>query len=331
MKKLVLFFAAVFVIILTVGCSRSKPSSPVQDNYPSEPIRVIISQAPGGAVETIVRRFQIFAEKELGVPLMIDCIDGGGGVIGTSVLQRAEPDGYTFGVKSIATQINSIVLQGAPYGVDDFEYLARFTNDPGCIIVHKDAPYNTLTEFIRWVKTRPAGSVTLSLANINDINYLGIKEIEKIAGVEFNIVGYTGGGQARLAVVSGEVIGSHCNYFGAAPVWNDTKVIVLHQDENWVPSLQGVQTVDEALGVKTNEISTKYAVFLPKGFSEKYPERAKKLFNALDAAWKKAEFLESFVKSGQEGYINVISPEETRKEFLATYEFIRANKDQFGR
>jgi tripartite-type tricarboxylate transporter receptor subunit TctC len=302
----------------------------MQDNYPEEPIRLIVSQAPGGAVETIVRKFQPYAEKQLGVPLMVECIDGGGGIIGTTVLQKSDPDGYTIQAKSVGSHINSWVFQEAPYGPDDFEYLARFSNDPGCILVRKDAPYDNLPDFIKWIKTRPEGSVTMSLANINDINFLGLKQIENAAGIKFNIVGYTGGGPARLAIVSGEVVGSHCNYFGAASVWDDTKVLALHQYENTIPALNGVQTVDEALGVKTQEISTNYLIILPKGFSEKYPERSKKLYNALYTAWNSPELKDALVKSGQDGYINVLDPEKTTKEFYEVNNYITSNKNLFN-
>jgi tripartite-type tricarboxylate transporter receptor subunit TctC len=327
MKKM-MYLIPVLLCVFFMGCS-GKPSGGDVDKYPEEPIRVIIPNAPGGAVETVFRKFQPHVERVLGVPLMIESMDGGGGIIGTTVLQKAPPDGYTIQAKSQGSLINSWVLMDAQFNIDDFDYLARFSSDPGVVLVKKDAPYNNLTEFIAWVKTQPRGSVTMSLANITDINYLGLKQIENATGVEFNIVGYNGGGAARLAIVKGEVIGTHCNYFGASAVWDDTKALAVHLDENTIPRLQGVQTVNEGVGTQTQEISTFFELMAPRGFMEQYPERAKKLMDAFNAAWTNPEFLAAMAAADQEGYIDVLDPEETKKEMYEVNDYIERNKELF--
>ncbi len=299
------------------------------DNYPEGPIRVIIPNNPGGAVETTFRKFQAYVEAELGVPFLVENLGGGNGIIGTTRLQRAPADGYTISVKSLGSLVNAWALQGADFGIEDFDYLARYTKDPGVVIVHKDAPYNTLGEFLDYVKTQPPGTVTMSLANITDINFLGLRYIENASGVKFNIVGFNGGGPARIAVVSGEVVGTHCNYFGAAPIWDDTKVLAVHLDKNNVPSLAGKQTVAEALGQPVPEIITNFLLHAPKGFVEQYPERHKKLVDAFSAAWNNPEFQEKMKASGEEGFIDVVYGAEAEAEVRALDKLISENKDQF--
>lgn len=332
-------FLSLFVIMILVlalsGCTPSQPSgsqTPTDtagDGFPDSNIRLVLPNAPGGAVEMICRQFQPYLEAELGQPLMIDNVEGGGGIIGTMVLKNAEADGYTIQAKSMGSLINSWLLQDAEFGIDDFDYLGRFTNDPGVILVHKDAPYNNMTEFIEWAKTQPEGSVTMSLANITDINFIGLKQIEEATGLKFNIIGYNSGGSARLAVVSGEVVGTHCNYFGAASVWEDTKVLAVHLDENTIPNLAGVQTVNEAVGKDTVAISTNFELLAPKGFMEKYPERAEKLLAAFNAAWNNPEFLASLKEQGMEGYVEVLSPEETEREVREMNDYLNENKSLF--
>jgi tripartite-type tricarboxylate transporter receptor subunit TctC len=327
MKKILLVLGV--VAAFSMSCNRNSKTE-AEDKYPTQPIRVIIPNAPGGAIETVFRKFQAYVEKELGTQLMIENMDGGGGIIGTTVLQKAPPDGYTIQAKSQGSLINSWVLMDADFTIDDFDYLARFSNDPGVVLVRKDAPYNTLTEFITWVKTQPEGSVTMSLANITDINYLGLKQIESAAGIKFNIVGYNGGGAARLAIVKGEVVGTHCNYFGASAVWDDTKVLAVHLDENTVPRLKGVQTVNEGVGKKTQAISTYFELLAPKGFMEQYPARAQKLLDAFNTAWNNPEFLAAMKASDQEGYIDVIGTEEARREMYEVNAYIESNKELFS-
>ncbi len=299
------------------------------DNYPDEPIRFIIPNSPGGAIETIVRKFQPYVEAELGVPLRIENMGGGGGIIGTMVVMNAPADGYTISAKSVGSLVNAWVLQGAEFNLDSFDYLARFTNDPGVVLVNKNAPYNTLTEFIEYVKKQPPSSVTMSLANITDINFLGLRAIEDAAGIDLNIVGYNGGGAARIAVVSGEVAGTHCNYFGASAVWEDTKVLAVHLNKNTVPSLAGKQTVAEGVGKPVPEITTNFILHSPKGFVEAYPERHKRLMDAFHKAWANPELQAKLKSTGEEGFIDVVDGAAAKAEVAAFEKLVVENKDQF--
>ena len=322
MKATRLLVAALLAMTLCAAASAA-------DNFPNEPIRFIIPNSPGGAIETIVRKFQPYVEAELGVPLRIENMGGGGGIIGTMVLANAPADGYTLSAKSVGSMVNAYVLQGAEFNADSFDFIARFTNDPGVVLVNRNAPYNTLPEFIEYVKGQPAGSVTMSLANITDINFLGLRFIEDAAGIDLNIVGYNGGGAARIAVVSGEVSGTHCNYFGASAVWEDTKVLAVHTDKNTFPTLAGIQTVSEALGKQVPEITTTFVLHSPKGLAEEYPERHAKIVDAFNKAWANPELQEKLKATGEQGFISVVDGATAKAEVLAYEKMVVANKDQF--
>lgn len=299
------------------------------DNYPQKPIRFVIASGPGGATEGAARRWQPFFEKEFGGNLMFDFVDGGGGIIGTNVVKEAAPDGYTISIRPQTNLVTARLLLGAKFDVQDFDILGSFTDDPAVMMVRKDAPYNTMQEFIDYVKAKPEGTVNISLGNITDISFLGLKQIEEATGVKFNIIGYNGGGPARLAVVNGEVEGTHTLWYGASNIWDDTKVLAIHTSENRVPALKGVPTMSEALGHTFDDINSAYNIIAPKGFIEKYPERAKRLMDALYAAWSNPEYLAQIKEAEMDGYIRVRNAEEATADTMKVRAFLEANAGKF--
>lgn len=323
-KKQVLLslLAVLFAVILAAPVLAT-------DNYPEKPIRFVVASGPGGATESAARRWQLFFEKEFGGNLMFDFVDGGGGIIGTNVVKNAEPDGYTISIRPQTNLVVARLLLGADFDVPDFDILGSFTDDPAVMMVRKDAPYNTMQEFIDYVKTKPEGTVNISLGNITDISFLGLKQIEEATGVKFNIIGYDGGGPARLAVVAGEVEGTHTLWYGASNIWDDTKVLAVHTSENRVPALKGVPTMNEALNYTFGDVNSAYNIIAPKGFVEKYPERAKKLMDALYSAWNNPEYLTLIKEAEMEGYIRVRNAEEATADTMKVREFLEANASKF--
>lgn len=343
-KKRLMSFAVLPALLLsiTAGCSgnsgassaaaapSSVSSAAPDDNYPTKPIHLIIGSAPGGATEAICRRFQTYLEKELGQPLMFDFIDGAGGIVGTDVLKNSDPDGYTISVRPETNLIIAKLLLGADFDIDDFDYLVRFTHDPGAFFVKKDAPYNTMKEFIDYVKTKPEGTVTIGLGNITDVDFLALRQIEEAAGVKFNIVGYDSGGKARLAVVNGEVAASDTLYFGATDIWDSTKVLAIDAVVENVPALKDVPLMKDAIGAPDfHDISSNYCIITPAGFKEKYPQRAEKLEKALQSALNNPDFLKAMADQGLDGYISVAGSDETTQEVKDLDTYLTSNKDKF--
>ena len=266
------------------------------------------------------------AEEALGQPIMIECIEGAGGIIGTNVVKEAEPDGYTIMTRSASSLINSFLRSGADFTLDDFDYLSRFSNDPAVIMVRNDSPYQTINDLIEDAKANP-GKVRVSVSGINDINYLALRVLEEQAGIDLNLVTYDGGSKSRLAVINGEVAATQCNYFGASSMWDDCRILAVCHTENNLEALEGIPTLNDALGLDVPPAPASYMVFMPDGVKEQYPERFEKLLNAFETAWSNPEFLEAMKEMGQDGYIEVLSPEETVAEIDMMYEFLASTLD----
>lgn len=342
MKKALFFVLALAMVFQLAACGNNvaqtqdtKPgqapdNTVVSDPYPEKNIDFVIPAAAGGGMETSVRQFQPYAESELGVNFNIEAVEGGSGIIGINRMLSTPADGYTISIKSEASLICNWLLNDANFGIDDFDYLCSFTTDPGAIFVRKDAPYQTLTEFVEYTKTQPAGSVTVALSTSTDMCHLLAVQMEEALGVDWNVVGYSGGSKARLAVVNGEVDALFCNYFGCASIWEDCTVLGIAKDENTIESLKDVPTINDALGINVDEIDVRYVLLAPKGFMEKYPERYENLYNSLCKAWSNPEFLKMMGENGMAEYIYVQDAETTTAEMKAYDELLAKYADILG-
>jgi tripartite-type tricarboxylate transporter receptor subunit TctC len=318
-------FAVAAVLSLTLA-GASFAAQPLADGFPSGPITIIVAQAAGGAVEAGARVWQPFVEKELGVPLNFEFREGAAGQIGLTVLQESEADGYSLGVSNAVAVESSILLQTAPYKLEDFESLTITFNDVGILMAHKDEPYNTLSELIAYAKTLPPGELTVGVPSITDVNVVGLLQLEEATGVDFNIVSFNGGGKARTALAGHHIPLGAFMYFGSTTVAEETKLLGVNMDTTDIAALKDLETFNEIAGKKMDDIYSISNVYAPKGFRAAYPERYTFLIEAFRRAFASPELLAQLKALDQEGWlIGTIGQENCAPLDLDRAEFVRKN------
>jgi len=313
----------------TGGAGGGADGSASDDKYPERPITLIIPVAPGGNMETNARQFQKYFEAELGVPIRIENHPGAGTLIGSRLVSESEPDGYTLGMFSSPDFEFTIISMDAPYTLDNFDPIALFNYDPGAYRVHKDSPWNTLQEFLDYVKTQPPGTVPVSVSNITSGNALAFMLLEDYAGVKFNIVAFDGGNPARLALVSKQVVATNAGVYIGRTIDESTKVIGINHHENKWPELQGVPTVNETFGREVPNTGSALGLFAPAGFKEKYPERFKKVEQAFLNAINHPEYLAELEKADELGKLMPLNSDETRKFLQDSLDLLEQYKHYF--
>lgn len=339
--------AAILAVAMLAGCAKSAPATssagteaqPAQsssvetakaadgDNYPNKPIRFVLPNGAGGAMEKSARKWQPYFEKAMGVPLQFDFVEGSGTLIGTNVVAEAEPDGYTLLMLSGFDFCNTIATLEAPYGLDSFDVLGLNMQDATAVMVRKDAPWDTFQELLDYMKTQPPESVSMALTNLACSDTLGVKEIEAAAGVKFNSVAFNSGSKARTALVGGQADVGHFSLFGSQAILDDVKILAIHSSENPFEKYKDVPTVSEVLGTPVTDITSDYGVLAPKGFMEQYPDRAEKLIAAFNAAWTDPEFMAMLEETEENKIYNVLSPEDATAHMQKLLDFVVANKE----
>ena len=318
-SKLVRFTLA-FIVLAMVAFAAGA------EEYPVRPIRFILPNGAGGSMEKSARKWQPYFEKAIGVPLQFDFIEGSGTLIGTNVAANSDPDGYTLLMLSGFDFANTIATLNAPYNLKSFDVLGINMQDLTAVMVRKDAPWNSLRELLDYMKTQPEETVSMALTNLACSDTLGVKDIERVAGVKFNSVAFNSGGKARTALIGGQANVGHFSLFGSIAILDDVKVLAIHSDVNNIDKYADVPTVNSVIGEKVADITSDYGVLAPAGFMEKHPERAKKLIAALHAAWTNPEFVAMLEKTEESKIYNIMSPEDATAHMEELCAFVEENK-----
>jgi tripartite-type tricarboxylate transporter receptor subunit TctC len=172
--------------------------------YPTHPIRLIVPAAPGGGTDITARSFVPQLAENLGQPMVIENRGGAGGVIGTDVVAKAAPDGYTLLMVYASHATNPTLVTKLPYDtLRDFAPITLISHEPTVLVTHPSNPAKTLAEFTAWVKER---SGTLSYAtDPGSAGFLAAELYLQRIGAKVQYVPYKGSGPAAADVVAGHV------------------------------------------------------------------------------------------------------------------------------
>lgn len=176
-----------------------------QEKYPSKPIQVIIPYGPGGTHDIAARIVDGQLQEILKVPIVHVNKPGGNGVLGAAFAKEQKPDGYTvlYGGLTVVVEL-PIVTPNCPYKKEDFIPVARVTYGALVLSVKKDAPWNTLEEFVNAAKKDP-GKISLGIPGIGTTQHLVAKLFETEARIELNSIPFKGDGPAITALLGGHV------------------------------------------------------------------------------------------------------------------------------
>jgi tripartite-type tricarboxylate transporter receptor subunit TctC len=197
------------VLIATVAAlAASSPARAQQDaaaDYPTRPVKIIVSVPAGGGVDTVTRIFAAGLQQRLGQPFVIENRGGGGGNIGAEAAYVAEPDGYTL----LATQPAPITSNIALYKKLNFdpvalEPVAVMSKFPNVLLVRQDFPAKTVQDFIAYVKANP-GKVTYASQGPGTTSHLTAELFARATGTKMLHVPYRGTGPALNDLVAGHV------------------------------------------------------------------------------------------------------------------------------
>src|SRR5262245_59370077 len=170
--------------------------------YPNRPIRLIVPAAPGGGTDITARSFTPALQDNLGQPVVIENRGGAGGVIGSDVVAKAAPDGYTLLLCYVSHATNPTLVTKLPYDtVRDFAPITLVSHEPTVLVTHPSNPANTLAEFIAWVKERQ-GKLSYAI-DPGSAGFLAAELFLQRAGLKVQYVPYKGSGPAAADVVAG--------------------------------------------------------------------------------------------------------------------------------
>jgi tripartite-type tricarboxylate transporter receptor subunit TctC len=174
--------------------------------YPERPVRLVVPFAPGGSSDTITRLIGPRLGEQLGYQVVLDNRSGGNGAIGTQIIARAVPDGYTIGLAYIATIATNPAITG-DVGYDpvkDLAAITQLTSSANVLAVHPSVTAQSVKDLVVLAKAKP-GQLNYSSGGVGTIGHLSAELLQHAAGIKLNHIAYKGSGQAVIDLVGGHV------------------------------------------------------------------------------------------------------------------------------
>ncbi len=173
-------------------------------SYPSRAIRLIVAYPPGGGTDVIARIVAQKMSDGLGKQLVVDNRGGADTIIGTDLVAKATPDGYTIGMATSTLTINTALYPKLPYNVTrDLAPATLQVKGLYVLVVHPSVPAKSMGELIELIKSSP-GKYNAANAGPGSPSHLGLAQINAHQGLKVVGINYKGAGPAASSVLSGE-------------------------------------------------------------------------------------------------------------------------------
>ncbi len=190
---------AAFAIVLTCA------GGALAQGWPTRSIRMVVPYTPGGYTDLMARLVGQKISEAIGQPIIFENKPGANAIIGTDVVAKAAPDGYTFGTVIAAHAVNATLNPRLPYDtMKDFTYVSLMSVAPLIMIAHPSVPANNLKELIALAKAKP-GELNFASSGIGAAAHLTMEMFKSRAGINMQHIPYKGTAGALQDTVGGQI------------------------------------------------------------------------------------------------------------------------------
>ena len=253
--------------------------------WPTRPIRIVVTFPTGGAPDILAR---LFSEKsELGQPVIVDNKPGAGGNIGADIVAQSPPDGYTVVMGTVGTHsINGSIFAKMPYDmVKDFAPISLLASTPNLLVVNNDLPVKTVQELIEHAKAYP-DKLSFGSPGLGTSIHVSGELFKTMTGVRMQHIPYKGRQFAIPDLIGGQIQLMFDNMPSALPMARDGKIRAVAQTgAQRSAAAPDVPTVAES-GVPGFEATSWFALFAPAGTPpaviRKIHDEAKRVYGLPD-------------------------------------------------
>ena len=237
------------------------PAFSAEQAFPARVVRIIVPLAPGGGTDNLTRIMAPRLGEILGQQVIVDNRAGAGGQIGTDLVAKAAPDGYTILNVESSFASNPSLFSKLPYDtLRDFAPVSLLAMTPNVLIVHPSVPARTLKELVVLGKANPR-LFTFAMGGLGTATHLGIEQFRTATKIDIVVIPYKSGGLATADVLAGHVamlFGGTSSASGLVRAGRLRAVAVTGAKRN--PALPDVPTFRESGMSEVDSVSTFGAV-----------------------------------------------------------------------
>ncbi len=217
-------FAALLTVLLALAAPATRDA---RADYPDRPIRLVVPFPAGGVTDVVARLMAERLAAELGQQVIVDNKAGAGGVIGSEIVAKAAPDGYTLLLTTPSHTIHPAFRTSMPFDAEkDLRPVSLVGRVPMLLVSHPSQPFTTFQGFIEAAKKNP-GKLNVSSAGTGTLPHLTMELIMLKTGMQVTNVPYRGAAPALADLVAGQVQLKLDNYTTSAQLIADRKLNAL--------------------------------------------------------------------------------------------------------
>jgi tripartite-type tricarboxylate transporter receptor subunit TctC len=265
--------------------------------YPTRPIRLVVASSPGGASDILARLLGQKLSEELHQQVVVDNRGGASGVIGTDIVAKAMPDGYTLLIIQPSLTINPSMIRKLPYdALRDFAPVSLIVDAAQIMTVNPAVPAKSVKDLIAFATAKP-GQLMFGSPGVGTSPHLTAELFKLKAGVNMPQVPFKGSGMAFVSLMSGEVSVAFSTVLSAMPHIKSGKIRPLG-----VTTLKRVQVMPEVPTIAESalpgfETSQWFGILAPAGTPRRIVER---LYHALTRGSNSADLKDRLAAQGVE-------------------------------
>lgn len=297
MKRLLINAALGCVIAVNAHAQTAAPGVA----YPTKPIRFVVPFAPGGGTDIVARLIGQRLNEGLGEPVVVDNRGGAGSTVGTDIVCKAPPDGYTLLLGNISLAFNAWLYKALPYNaVRDLAPVSMVAVQPNIVVVHPSVPARSIKEFIDYARANP-GKLSYASAGSGSGTHLAGEMLKDRLKIDMLHVPYKGTGPAITDLIGGQVQVMISTFASALPHVKSGRLRALGvTSARRSAATPEVPTLMEA-GVQDYDYSTWYALFMPAGTA---PSIVTKVNQVTRQALDRDDMKQKFDAQGVEAWSN---------------------------
>lgn len=292
--------------ILLLGLGAMAATGASAQNFPTKPLRLVVTFPSGGAPDILAR---LFSEKaQLGFPIVVDNKPGAGGNIGADIVAKSPGDGHTIVMGTVGTHsINGALYEKMPYDmVKDFSPISLIASAPNLLVVNNALPVKNVPELIAYMKANP-NKLSFGSPGIGTSVHVSGELFKSLTGTTMEHVPYKGRQFAIPDLIGGSIQVMFDNMPSALPMAKEGKIRAVAQTTaKRSAAAPDVPTVAET--VPGFEATTWFAVFAPAGTPK---DVVAKINAEMQRVFKLPDVVEKMKALGLEPWIS--TPEELAK------------------
>jgi putative tricarboxylic transport membrane protein len=281
-------------------------------DWPTQNIRMIVPFSAGGSIDRFARGLAQHWEERLdGVSIIVENRAGASGLLGAQTFLGAAPDGHTLFVGIQPTLSMNIVVQGAPFSLDDFAFVNMEQRDYGSVVVRAASEYETIGDFVNAAREQP-GELSVAMIQGGGTTLFGLSMIRAL-DLDVRTVTFDGGGELRTNMLGGHSDVTISGAFGDLALGDQVRVLTV-ASQDYFPGHPDAPPINSAFeGIDVPPLGDSRFVAAHGAFASEHPEAFATLVDSYRATFESEKYQAFMAETGADIISGYLGPEETTR------------------